>query len=258
MEFQALAPKSHPFATKRSRNSASFASASRRDIEQGCDGARAIAACRLVERVCKAAFEPQILGEYQLSLAAHAPAIMQASAEAGLAHGEPPEDIGLERDQPGVAGHVHVEPAPQIGAIEQNGLLGQPGDRSAGCKRKRNVDFGSEVLGTIDPLGGLCRQRHLRSARRREGETKRVAAGNAAAGIDEDGLAARSDFRTVQSEAAALVKVGEAGPCRGQREGARISPFALAKAGTVQDEAGARSTSGCGHLFPPSGCGRLP
>ncbi len=207
-----------------------------RRANKGRDGPRAGAARRAVEARPRL-IDPGRVGEHELAAAPEAPGIAEPRGDSRFSHREPPEDQRFDGDELGVGGHVDGERALEPGALEQDRLLRQPEHPGARLEGKRGSDAGGRPFAAVDFLRGRGRRLDCRARVERERDPVGVAAGHAAAGVDDYRLAGAFRARKAPAQAAGLEQRTRLGPAAHPRE---TSPgLGLGSLATVEIDAGA-------------------
>ena len=150
------------------------------------------------------AVEPHGLGIDEPAVAPHAPAIDQRACCTVSPMPVRPNTM----PRPGTAAHpsasVDLDARDEPRAIEQDGLLRQPGERRAGGDVELHVDRRVRPERAIDLLGRRRGDDQARILAGRDVEREAVAAGHAAGGVDQHGFElGRRRARTAHAQRAA-------------------------------------------------------
>ncbi len=148
--------------------------------------------------------EADVLGEDQPPVAAQAPAVAEDALGEPLAHRPAAEEHGFGEEEAGLSAHLDIQPAGEPGAVEQDRLLGKPGETARGCQPERRFNLGLRPVGAVDLLRRLGRHHGLGACGAGNLDLHPVAAGQAAAGVDQHRLATRREARHADAEGAAL------------------------------------------------------
>ena len=131
--------------------------------------------------------EAQGIGPDEAPVAAQAPAVVEEAGGEALAPGMAAEDEHLGGQQAGTGGELDVEAAPQPGAVEEDGFLRQPFEGGAGFRPEARGDAGVGAEGAVELLGSGGAERGGGALPQLHRDAQRVAAGQAAGGVDQGG-----------------------------------------------------------------------
>ncbi len=153
--------------------------------QRGADGDAAFGDGGLREFCADIAVEPDGFGKHQPAATAQPPAVDELAMQHLFAHRRAAEHHDFAEQKRGVIGQIDIDAPRDPRAVEQDGLLRQPGKVRARLGPERNVELGRRSRRAIDLLGRRRRQRQPRALTGRNIDVETVAAGDAAGRVDE-------------------------------------------------------------------------
>ena len=132
---------------------------------------------------------PHLVGKDEFTVAADPPGILQACVDPAFAHRQAPEHEAFGDEEDGPARDVGVEAPLEPRALEHQRLLGQPEEPRARRQVEPRGDAGGRAVAAVYLLRRRRGRLDLGVLAERQAEAVGVAAGDAAACIDDRRLA---------------------------------------------------------------------